>query len=147
MKENMSDPSKALDDIQLDGQNLWREEVYTDRAVGSIRVLVPVTEDGSDDPMRKTEYYAQTQVMTGGGALPVEGPIEAETLKEAVANFGAATKAAVEDMIERAKAYQREAASQIVTPGQAMGGGMGGGMGGLGGGPGAQGGKNPFSLR
>jgi len=139
----MSDPTKALDDIQLDGQNLWREEVYTDRAVGSIRVLIPVTEAGADDPMRKTEYYAQTQVMTGGGPLPVEGPIEADTLSEAVAGFGEATKAAVEDMIERAKAYQREAASQIVTPGQAMG-GLGGGLGGA---PGAGGGQNPFSLR
>jgi hypothetical protein len=139
----MSDPTKALDDIQLDGQNLWREEVYTDRAVGSIRVLIPVTEAGANDPMRKTEYYAQTQVMTGGGPLPVEGPIEADTLSEAVAGFGEATKAAVEEMIERAKAYQREAASQIVTPGQAMG-GLGGGLGGA---PGAGGGQNPFSLR
>lgn len=141
----MSDPTKALDDIQLDSQNLWREEVYTDRAVGSIRVLVPVTDTGADDPMRQTEFYAQTQVMTGGGPLPVEGPIEAKTLSEAVAKFGEATKAAVEDMIERAKAYQREAANQIVTPGQAMGGGMGGLGGGLGGAPG--GGQNPFSLR
>lgn len=139
----MSDPSKALDDIQLDGQNLWREELYTDRAVGSIRVLVPVTASGEADPMRQTEYYAQTQVMTGGGPLPVEGLIEADTLEDAVSKFGEATKAAVEDMIERAKAYQREAASQIVTPGQAMGGGLGG----LGGAPGAGGPQNPFSLR
>jgi hypothetical protein len=140
----MSDSTNPLDDIQLDGQNLWREEMYTDRAVGSIRVLIPVTADGSDDPIRQTEYYAQTQVMTGGGPLPVEGPIDAKTLTEAVSKFGEATKAAVDEMIERAKAYQREAASQIVTPGQAMG---GGGLGGLGGAPGAGGGKNPFSLR
>jgi hypothetical protein len=137
----MSDPLKKLADIQFNGQDLWREELYTDRAVGTIRVLVPVTVDGEPDIARKTEYYVQTQVMTGGGALPVEGPIEADNLKEAVANFGKAAQDAIEEMIARAREYQREAASQIVTPGQAMGGGLGG----LGGGPAP--GKNPFSLR
>lgn len=137
----MSDPLKKLADIQFNGQDLWREELYTDRAVGTIRVLVPVTEDGQPDLSRKAEYHVQTQVMTGGGPLPVEGPIEADNLKDAVANFGKAAQDAIEEMIARAREYQREAASQIVTPGQAMGGGLGG----LGGG--AAPGNNPFTLR
>ncbi|MCC5850378.1 MAG: hypothetical protein JJU29_20010 [Verrucomicrobia bacterium] len=139
----MADPFGSLDNIQFNAADLWREEVYTDRTVGSIRVMIPVTVDGEPDLNRKTEYFAQTQVMTGSGPLPVEGPIEADSLKEAIAGFGKATKAAVEDMIERAREMQREAANQIVTPGQAMGGGMprpGGGQGG------GQGG-NPFTLR
>lgn len=138
----MADPRKPMQDIEFNGQDLWREEVYTDRAVGSIRVLVPVTAAGEPDWTRKREFYAQTQVMTGAGPLPVEGPIVAETLAEAIEKFGEATQAAVEEMIERAREYQREAASQIVTPGQAMG---GAGLGGLGGGPAP--GKNPFTLR
>lgn len=140
----MSDPFGNLDNIQFNAADLWREEVYTDRTVGSIRVMVPVTEEGDPDLNRKTEYFAQTQVMTGSGPLPVEGPIEADSLKAAIAGFGKATKAAVEEMIERAREMQREAANQIVTPGQAMG---GGGMPGQGGGQmGGQGG-NPFTLR
>ena len=78
----MADPRKPMQDIEFNGQDLWREEVYTDRAVGSIRVLVPVTAAGEPDWTRKREFYAQTQVMTGAGPLPVEGPIAAETLAE-----------------------------------------------------------------
>jgi hypothetical protein len=144
----MSDPLSKIADVQFNANDLWREEVYTDRTVGSIRVMIPVTPDGQPDPMRQTEYYCQTQVMTGAGVLPVEGPIEAKSLAEAIRSFGAATKDAVQDMIERAREYQREAASQIVTPGQAMGGGLGGMGGGLGGSlGGGRGGKGPISLR
>lgn len=136
----MADPLKKLDEIEFNANDLWREEVYTDRAVGTIRALLPVTPDGQPDMTRTAEYHAQTQVMTGAGPLPVEGPIEAASLSEAAAKFGEAAKAAIEDMIERAREMQREAANQIVTPGQAMGGGFGGMPGGQ------PKGNNPFSL-
>jgi hypothetical protein len=49
-------------------------------------------------------------------------------------------------MLERMREYQREQATQIITPGQAMGGGLGGSpMGGLGGAPRSS--KGPISLR
>lgn len=137
----MADPLKKMDEIEFNTRDMWREEVYTDRAVGTIRVLLPVTPAGEPDMTRKAEYHAQTQVMTGAGALPVEGPIEAASLSEAAAKFGDAAKAAIEDMIERAREMQREAANQIVTPGQAMGGGLGGMPGGQ-----QPKGNSPFSL-
>jgi len=141
----MSDPLQKLDEIQFNADNLWREEMYTDREVGSIRVMIPVTSEGLEDPMREKEFYVQTQVMTGAGALPVEGRIEAKTMAEAVANYGPSAKQAVEDMIKRVQEMQREAANQIVTPDQAFG---GGGMGGMGGGMGGMGGPGgPVSLR
>ena len=130
----MSDPFNKLDEVQFDSANLWREEVYTDRKTGMIRVNIPVTTNGDADPNRAVEYYASSQIMTGAGALPVEGLIEgATTLEEAVANFGPSTKKAVEEMIQRAQEMQREQANQIITPGQAMG-GMGGMPPGAGGG-------------
>lgn len=135
----MSDPLSKMDEIEFNAQDLWREEVITDRTVGSIRIMTPVTLDGETDSARKVEYHAQTQIMTQGGALPIEGQIEADSLEEAVKNFGPAAKQALQDMMDRMREMQREAASQIVTPGQAMG---GGGLGGPGGAPGGGG----FSL-
>jgi len=150
----MSDPLSKMEEIEFDAGNLWREEIYTDRTVGSIRVMIPVTEAGEDDSSRKTEYHAQTQIMTQAGALPIEGQIEADTLADAVKNFGPAAKEALREMMDRMREMQREAANQIVTPDQAMGGqggGMGGGMGGMGGGGGMHGGggggQGPISLR
>ncbi len=132
----MSDPLSKMEEIEFQTDNLWREEVITDRQVGSIRVMTPVTVEGEVDPDREIEYYAQTQIMTQAGALPIEGQIEADSLKEAAEQFPQAAKQALQDMMERMRELQREAANQIVTPDQAMGGGlggMGGGMGGPGG--------------
>jgi hypothetical protein len=119
-----------MEEIEFDAADLWREELVTDRKTGSIRVMYPVTASGEPDPSRSTEYFAQTQIMTQAGALPLEGPIEAASLEEAIGKFAPAAKAALQDMMERMREMQREAASQIVTPGQAMGGP--GGMGGAG---------------
>lgn len=136
----MSDPLSKMEEIEFNAADLWREEIITDRTVGSIRVMTPVTPEGETDPDRSVEYYAQTQIMTQGGALPIEGPIEADSLPEAIKGFGPAAKAALQEMMDRMREMQREAASQIVTPDQAMGGGMGGGRGG-------PAGANPFSLK
>lgn len=138
----MSDPLSQMDEIEFNAEELWREEVITDRTVGSIRVMTPITPDGEDDPARSVEYYAQTQIMTQAGALPIEGQIEADSLRDAISKFGPAAKQALADMMERMREMQREAANQIVTPDQAMGGGMGGGMPGGAGGPGGG-----FSLK
>ncbi|MGA0334150.1 MAG: hypothetical protein ACO3N7_04925 [Kiritimatiellia bacterium] len=127
----MSDPFSKMEEIKFNAQDLWREEIITDRTVGSIRIMTPITVAGTEDPSRKVEYHAQTQIMTQGGALPIEGQIEADSLEEAVKNFGPAAKQALQDMMERMRELQREAASQIVTPGQAMGEGLGGGKGGF----------------
>ena len=38
-----------LDQIQVDQQNLYREESITDLRVATIRRLIPITADGTDD--------------------------------------------------------------------------------------------------
>ena len=126
----MSDPLSQMEEIEFNSADLWKEEVITDRTVGSIRVMTPVTAEGEEDSERSVEYYAQTQIMTQAGALPIEGQIEADSLKDAIANFGPTAKQALQEMMERMREMQREAANQIVTPGQAMGGGGAGGVGG-----------------
>jgi len=112
-----TDPRQELADIQLDTNNLYREENITDLRVGSIRKLLPVKSDGSDDPERQTLYMGQAQLMSQMGPLPVNCEIEASSLEEALEKFPDAVKVAVERMVEEVREMQREQASQIVVPG------------------------------
>ena len=131
--------SESLDDIQMDGANLYREDVFSDRRVGTIQRLTPVTSTGEDDPSRPVRFLGQASLMTPGGSLPISFEIEAETLEDAVGQFGALAGKAVQDTLNQLQEMRREAASGLVIPGQggaggAMGGAPGGGFGGPGGG-------------
>lgn len=109
-----TDPT--LPDIQLDATSLYREEVFTDRKAGTLRRLVPITVDGSDDTARDVLYSGQTQLLTPGGVLPLMFEIDAKSLPEALAKFPDAVKLALEQAIDEAREYRREAASRIVVP-------------------------------
>ena len=100
----------------MDAADLHREDLFTDRKVGTIRVLTPVTSDGSTDPARRVSYVGQTQIMTTAGMLPISFEIDATTLGEAVQKFGAAAKIALEDTVRELQEIRRQAASQIVIP-------------------------------
>ncbi|HQF20188.1 MAG TPA: hypothetical protein PLT37_02945 [Kiritimatiellia bacterium] len=106
-------------EIQMNAANLYREENYTDLRAGSLRKLIPVKPDGTDDPSRPVIFTAATQVMTPGGILPLSGEVpNAKTLAEAVAGFAPAIKQGLADLREEMAALQRERASQIVVPGR-----------------------------
>lgn len=117
-----------LPDIRFDPASLYREEVFTDRAAGTIRRLLPVTTTGEIDPSRPVLYSGQTQLLTPGGVLPLGFELQAASLDEAIAKFPAAVHEALNQAIEEAQQMRREAQSRIVVP--EVGGGMGGGMGG-----------------
>ena len=40
-------------DLKLDGNNLYREESFTDMKTGAVRRLTPVKSDGSEDESRE----------------------------------------------------------------------------------------------
>ena len=124
---------ESLDSPQMDAADLYREEVITDRRVGSIRVLTPVTAEGATDPGRTVVYVGQAQLMTPAGALPLNFEIPAASLAEAVDKFSEATEQAVERTMQELEEMRREAASSIVLP-KGGGEGMGGPGGGFGGG-------------
>jgi hypothetical protein len=113
-----ADGPKALSDIQVDKNNLYREEVYTDLKIASIRVLTPVTVDGSTDTGRPVLYSGETQLMSQMGPVPVHAPIDAANLDEAIGKFPDAVNQAVERLMEEAREVQRREASRIVVPGQ-----------------------------
>ena len=121
----MSD-QPAVGDIEVDIENLYREESFSDMKVASIRRLTPVLLDGSDDTGRPTLFIGETTLMSQRGPLPVQAPIEAETLSEAFEKFPAAINVAVERLIEQAREMQRQEASRIVVPGGGQGGAPGG---------------------
>ncbi len=100
----------------MDVAELYREDLYTDRKVGTIRVLTPVRTDGTTDPARRVSYVGQAQIMTNAGMLPISFEIEAATLGEAVAKFGAAAKVALEETVRELQEIRRQAASQLVIP-------------------------------
>ena len=128
----MSDESNPLGDIRVDIDNLYREDTFTDLKVASIRRLTPIKADGSDDPSRPVMFVGETTLMSARGPLPINCPIEASTLAEALDAFPQAIQDAVERLMEEAREMQRQEASRIVVPGQ--GGPVGGGP--LGGPPG-----------
>lgn len=103
--------------VEVDKDNLYLEESFTDLKAGSIRRLTPVTPDGSKDKNRKTLFMAHTQLMTQMGLLPIQCELEAETLNEAVEKFPAAVNEAVENLIEKANEMRRQEASRIIVPG------------------------------
>jgi hypothetical protein len=108
---------QALSEIKLDSANLYREEIFTDLRVGSIKQLTPVTADGTRDLSRPVVFLGETQLMSQMGPLPVQARIEADTLKAAIAGFPEAVQAAVEAMIDEVKELQRREMSRIVVPG------------------------------
>jgi len=112
----------TLENISIDGDNLWKEENFTDLKVGSIRKLTPIKIDGTVDESRKATFSATTNIMTPGGALPISGDIEASTLEEAVEQFSDAINAAVKQLQDDMVKYQQEQASKIVTPEDIRGG-------------------------
>ena len=108
----------------FDVDNLYREDLYSDRRVGTIRQMTPVRADGSPDPARQVSYVGQISVMTPMGTLPITFEIEATDIGGAAAGFAVAAKAAMDETMRELQQMRREAASSIIVP--EAGGGPGG---------------------
>jgi hypothetical protein len=111
----MSSPADGRQ-AAMDSSQLYREDIFTDRRVGTIRRLTPVTADGADDAARTVLYVGQAQVMTPMGALPISFELEAASLGAAVAKFGDAAELAVQQTVRELQEMRREQASSLVIP-------------------------------
>ncbi len=134
MPGGMANENNPLADVKVDRDNLYKEESFTDLKVATLRRLSPVKADGSPDPSRPVVFTGETTLMSDRGPLPIQCPIEAKDLSEAMDKFPAAVQQAVEKLIEQAREIQRQAMSRIVVPGQGGPAIPGGGMPGQGGG-------------
>ena len=108
-------------DFSVDTNNLYREEGLTDLKVASIRRLIPINMDGTDDENREPIYVGHTQLMSPNGPVPLQAALEAKDLAGAIAEFPGAMNKTVEKLIEEAKKHQQDEASRIVVPGRDTG--------------------------
>ena len=106
----------ASTEARFDAASLYREELYTDRRVGTIRVLVPVTIAGAPDAARPTLFVGQLSVMTPMGTLPISFELDGKTLAEAIAKFADGARVAMDETMRELQQMRRESASSIVIP-------------------------------
>ncbi len=122
----MTTPSQdELFDFSIDTANLYREESITDLKSASIRRLVPILPDGSDDASRSQIFIGHTQLMSPEGPLPIQARLNAESLDEAYAAFPAAMRQALEEVIRQVEQLRRQQQqsqareqSRIIVPGR-----------------------------
>ena len=126
----MADPREPT----MDANELYREELYTDRKLGTLRVMLPVKPDGSPDGARPALYVGEAQLMTNMGPLPISFEIDADNLADAIARYGEAAKAGVEQTLRELQELRRQQSSSLIVPPPGAAGALGGG--GLGGLPG-----------
>ena len=112
MPADTRNPAEAA----MDANALYREEIITDRRIGTIRMMVPVKSDGSADSARKTLYSGEAQIMTNMGALPVTFDIEADTLSDAVAKYGDAARTGIERTMRELQELRRQQSSGLIVP-------------------------------
>lgn len=114
----------------MDATTLYREEIITDRRVGTIRMMTPISADGRVDDKRPTLFVGEAQMLTSVGPLPISFDIEAATLAEAVQKYGAAAKDGFERAVRELQDMRRQQASSIVVPPPGAVGAFGAGGGG-----------------
>ena len=119
-----SDPKST--ELRLDPDTLYLEEVLTDRRIGTLRRLTPVTREGAPDATRAVAYVGETQILTPAGSIPIAFEIEAGSLGEAAEKFASLAKEAIDRTVRELQELRRQASSSIVVPQGPMGGGGGG---------------------
>ncbi len=110
-------------EITMDSGSLFKEEMFTDRQVGTIQRLTQVDGDGRVVDGGEVVFIGQTQLMTRAGPLPLSFELDASSLAEAAEKFSAGAKQAMEDTVKRLEDMRREQSSSIIVP-DASGGGM-----------------------
>ena len=121
----MASPDPKSTELKLDPDKLYLEEVLTDRRIGTLRRLTPVTRDGAPDATRAVSYVGETQILTPAGSIPIAFEIEAASLGEAAEKFGALAKEAIDRTVRELQELRRQASSSIVVPQGPLGGGGG----------------------
>ena len=119
-------PDDMTAEMTMDASSLYREEIFTDRKIGTIRVLTPVRVNGSPD-LGRTVVAGEAQLLTTVGALPLSFEIEARSLEDAVSKYADAAQQAFERAVQELQEVRRQASSSIIVPDRGIPGlGLGG---------------------
>jgi len=122
----MATPELKSSELKLEPDKLYLEEVFTDRRIGTLRRLTPVTKDGKTDASRPIVYVGETQIMTPAGSIPIAFEVVADSLGEAAEKFGPLAKDAIDRTVRELQELRRQASSSIVVPQGPVGAGGGG---------------------
>lgn len=119
---NQDQPNQGID-FKVDTNNLYREEAITDFKVASIRRLVPINLDGSEDQNRTPIFIGHTELMSPEGPVPLQARLNADNFKDAMDEFPNAMNHALADMVEKLKEMQRQQSQEktdnrIIVPGR-----------------------------
>ncbi len=117
---------EQIDNINftIDKNNLYREESITDMKVGSIRQLIPIKLDGSEDDKRSRLFIGQTQIISPEGPLPIQAELTVKNIDEAIKVFPLAMKKALNEMLAKIQNMQQQQQAQqrddsrIIVPGR-----------------------------
>ncbi len=113
----MAEPK--ITNIQIDVNNLYRDETFSDLTYVTIRKLTPVKKDGSVDESREIKYTGMAQLMSPNGPVPVHCMIDgAKSLAEAIDKLPDEIEKTVQAMIAEAQEMEKQEKSRIVMPGQ-----------------------------
>lgn len=106
--------------IKINQNDLYKEEVFSDLKVAAIRQLTPVKPNGEADKARKMLFFGQTQLVTPHGPFPIEFPIEAINLQQAIEKFPVFMEQFMEKLADEAKRIEREEQSRLIVPDTAL---------------------------
>lgn len=116
------DNANSVIEIKFDSANLYQEASFTDAKNGAIRVLTPVTTDGSEDASRTKIFIGSTQMMTPEGPLPIQSQLPANTFQEAQEAFKSSMQKAVDQVVAEVRKMAAKAKteddSRIIVPGR-----------------------------
>ncbi len=108
--------------FEMDKNNLYREESLTDLKVANIQRFVPVTLDGSPDNSRDSLFYGRSNLSTPQGPVPMQAPLPAKTLEEAIDIFPQVMEGEARKIVEKFKQREEQrkntGAPKIVVPGR-----------------------------
>ena len=112
-----SDQKDTIDtiDMEMDENNLYHEETFTDMKVGSVRRMTPVRVDGTRDKTREPMFFGQTNLASPDGTIPIQCHIPAKTLPEAMKKFPECMEIAMKQIVQRAMEMQQQKSSRIIT--------------------------------
>lgn len=117
------EPQNAIE-FKIDRNELYHEETFTDLKGGSITRFTPVKADGAPDKERRTVFLGQATIYTPNGPVPLQNPIQAKDLPQALKRFPEAMQEALASLVEEARSMHREekppiiqaAESRIIVP-------------------------------
>ncbi len=102
-------------DFTVKTDSLYREEEYSDMNMATIKRLIPVRPDGKEDKTREVLYLGYTQIMTPAGSFPIQCPLEAKNLKDAIAEYPKAMRESLHLVFEELRKQEAEE-SRIIVP-------------------------------